>query len=113
MKPMRPTLRPKRRYVLARVLADQQPPREQLTRAILAEGGTLYGDVGMSELALRVVHVRDGWVLIRCQRGEERRVVALLACITHVGGERVHIMPIATTGTIRSAMRRIERGTKA
>ena len=113
MRPMRPTLRQRRRYVLARVLAEEQPPKDQLVRAVFAEGGMLYGDVGMSELRLKVVHVEDGWVLIRCQRGEQMRLVALLACMAHVGGQRVHIMPIATTGTIRSAMRRIARCRKA
>ncbi len=107
MRPTRPTLRMKKRYVLARVLSEVLPSKEQLIRAILFEGAALYGDVGMSELALRLVHYREGWVVVRCQRGQEMRLLALFASMGSIAGEQCHALPVATTGTIRSATRRI------
>jgi len=83
------------------------PARGALTRTLLYEGAQLYGDVGMSELGLKIVHYADGWLIVRCQRGQEERLIALLASISAVADERCHLLPVATSGTIRSAKRRI------
>ncbi len=103
MKPRPPTLRDSRRYLLVAVMpAYSEMDAKQVYYAILEAMSSLWGDALAAEAQMGVISCEDGYAIIRCRRGRERRVETALATITKVNGHHIALHATMTSGTIRS-----------
>ena len=108
MKPRPPTLRQNRRYLLVRTAPSYvRLEGKPLYLAISEAVTSLFGDQGAARIDQAVVTVLPGYAVVRCRRGEEKRLNAALATVTEVEGQRLALHPRATSGTIRSLRDRI------
>lgn len=109
MKPLPPTLREKRRYVLARIVPPWSPVADPriLAAEVQAAVTSLWGDAAGAEIQPVIVAFEQGHAIVRCRRGTEDRLVTALATVRRVGDHSVALRTIATSGTIRSLKDRI------
>jgi ribonuclease P/MRP protein subunit POP5 len=103
-----PTLRDKRRYVLATVLPyGVAITQKDLYLSVHEAVTSLWGDTAASLIKPAVVAAERGHVIVRCRRGMERELVLALSTVVSCGGERVALRTIATSGTIESLRTRL------
>jgi len=109
VKPLPPTLREKRRYVLVRIVPPWTPVADPRTLAaeVQAAAASLWGDAGSAEMQPVVVVCDQGHAIIRCRRGTEDRLATTLATVRRVGDHPVALRTVATSGTILSLKERI------
>ena len=86
MKPLPPTLRTKKRYVLAAIEpvgagADQK----ELYRAVSCALTSLFGDVRAAMISPAVIDSVPGHLIVRCNRGGEHDLRIALATVTVAG----------------------------
>jgi ribonuclease P/MRP protein subunit POP5 len=91
--PRPPTLREKKRYLLARIEPDDVVPEQKdLYYAISDAVTSLWGDAEAAVVAQAVVAAEKGHVIIRCRRGADVRIT---------------LRPVAFSGTMASLRQRI------
>ncbi len=103
MKPLSPTLRDKYRYVAFAVFSEERLTVNGFIRELTEAALRIFGVVGVSTFALKVIDF-DGFTgLLRChyQHVQETRVV--LASLSRIGGVRLSVAVLGTAGSIRSA----------
>jgi len=101
MKPRPPTLRPRRRYILARIdPVWVSPDTRSIFTAIQDAATALYGDRLTARMEPAVIAAEAGHVIIRCRRGTERELATACATVTEAGGIPIAIRPRSTSGTI-------------
>ena len=110
MKPRPPTLRTKKRYILARIDPPgvEIGPRE-LYYSIIGSYTSLFGDVLSAEAGIVLVSSEAGYAEIRCTRGLEHQVRTSLATVTEVQEKKIALRSLATSGTLLSLRRRCSR----
>ena len=97
-----PSQRERRRYVLVRFEPGGAGPDPREVYAAVVEACTsLYGDTLASEISPSVM-AWEGHAIIRCRRGTEDRLITAVATITRVGGERIALRTITTSGTLHA-----------
>ncbi len=108
MKPRPPTLRQRRRYVLA-VLEPPWSPVEAkvLSAAILDAVTSLWGDVVAARMQPAMIRFEQGVLIVRCRRGTERNLVLALSTLSTVGGQEIALHTCATSGTLLALKQRI------
>lgn len=110
MKPRPPTLRGKRRYLLASIAPwHLQTESKQVYIAIFDALSSLWGDALAAEIQMAVVACENGYVIIRCRRGLESKVETAIATVTAINGHNIALHSIATSGTIRSLHSRMKK----
>jgi ribonuclease P/MRP protein subunit POP5 len=104
MKPLSPTLRDNYRYVAFRLSFEDPIRARDLQTEIARTAKSLFGDVGVSKLSVRVV-VFDGTKgLVRCDFRHVLEVQAVLAGIGKIKNTRVCVTTMGTSGTIKAAI---------
>ena len=104
-----PTLREKRRYVLAKILpAGVVVDPKELYFAIAEAATSLWGDDLASRIHPAVVAVENGFAFVRCRRGTERELAIALSTTTSCAGQRIALRTIATSGTMESLRARLQ-----
>ncbi len=98
-----PTLREKRRYILARIepagtLLEQKDLYYTISDAVTS----LWGDATTGIITPAVVALEHGHVVIRCRRGTERELAIALSTVTACRDVRICLRIIAASGTIES-----------
>ena len=97
-----PSQRERRRYVLVRFEPEGAGPDPREVYAAVVEACTsLYGDTLASAISPSVM-AWEGHAIIRCRRGTEDRLVTAVATVTRVGGERIALRTITTSGTLHA-----------
>jgi len=110
MKARPPTLRGKKRYILARInppIPDPDP--KELYFAVLESVTSLFGDAEAARMMPVVITCGGGYALIRCTRGYEEPTRIALVTLTSVAERRIALHPVATSGTLLALRRRIAR----
>ena len=103
MSPRPPTLREKRRYILARIEpAGTVLEQKELYYAISDATTTLWGDATTAIITPAVVALEHGHVVIRCRRGTERELAIAVSTVTACRDVRICLRIIAASGTIES-----------
>ena len=98
-----PTLREKRRYILARIEpAGMVPEQKELYYAISDATTSLWGDATTAIITPAVVALEHGHVIIRCRRGAERELAIALSTVTACRDMRLCLRIIAASGTMES-----------
>ncbi|MGA3199161.1 MAG: Rpp14/Pop5 family protein [Halobacteriota archaeon] len=104
MKPLRPTLRDSFRYV-AFTLNSEEPVRTRdLQAEIFDAAKSLFGDVGVSKLGIKVVMFDGTKGLVRCRYQHVSELQATLASIGKIENNRVGVTVVGTSGTIKAAI---------
>ena len=103
MKPLPPTLREKRRYVLIRILGAVAPTQKDIYRAVSDAVVAVFGDCGAARIHPAVGLSENDCAIVRCTRGTEKELCAALACVNRCGGEQAAFRAVVTSGTILGA----------
>jgi ribonuclease P/MRP protein subunit POP5 len=108
VKPRPPTLRVKRRYILARIVPHYRciEPRQMYYAASEALT-SLWGDARAAEMQMAVISCDAGYCIVRCRRNTEALVETALSTVTGVDGEPVALHPLATSGTLHGIRKRM------
>ncbi|MDP3396490.1 MAG: Rpp14/Pop5 family protein [Methanoregula sp.] len=105
-----PTLREKRRYILARIEPYGTPlEQKELYYAISDAATSLWGDATTGIITPAVVALEHGHVIIRCRRGTERELAIALSTVTACRDVRICLRIIAASGTIESLRSRFRQ----
>lgn len=108
MKPRPPTLRPRRRYILARIDPVWVSLETRTIFTAIQDAATaLYGDILTARMSPAVVAAEAGHVIVRCRRGTERELATACATVTEAGGVPIAIRPRSTSGTIATLREKI------
>lgn len=111
MKPLPPTLRENRRYVLVLIEPPWFETDSRTLYGALAESVTaLFGDTGMARIQPAVISASRGYAIVRCIRSTEDELLAGLAAVHHVGSQKVALRSVRTSGTLRALRRIIREG---
>ncbi|HVP95570.1 Rpp14/Pop5 family protein [Methanoregula sp.] len=103
-----PTLREKRRYVLARIdPAGTNPDTKDLYYAVYEAVVSLFGDMAAAAMQPSVLAAEDGYAILRCRRGAEREFSIALSTLTACRETPVALRVVAVSGTIESLRERI------
>ncbi|HJJ28262.1 MAG TPA: ribonuclease P [Methanocorpusculum sp.] len=104
MKPLPPTLREKRRYVLIRISGGPaELAQKDIYRAVLDAVSGVFGDFGAAKIHPAVVWSEGAYAIVRCTRGTEKDLCAALACVSRCAGESAAFRTVVTSGTIAGA----------
>ena len=110
MKPLPPTLRENHRYVLYEADPPDDRYEKKLIFLTLADRGRqLLGDAGFSLVNPSLIIKEGNYYIVRCRRGEEKKLLAITATITSCMGLQIALRPVATSGTIKSLKDRIRK----
>jgi ribonuclease P/MRP protein subunit POP5 len=103
-----PTLREKRRYLLARVdPAGTNPDPKDLYYAVYEGVVSLFGDMSAAAMQPSVIAVEGEYAILRCRRGAEPGFAIALSTITTCRDIPVALRILAVSGTIESLRERI------
>jgi ribonuclease P/MRP protein subunit POP5 len=103
-----PTLRDKRRYLLARVEPAGTPvDQKELYYAIADAITSLFGDAAAAIMIQAVVAAEGDYIFLRCRRGTEPELAIALSTITSCRETRIALRIIAASGTMESLRERI------
>ncbi|MDD3407283.1 MAG: Rpp14/Pop5 family protein [Methanomicrobium sp.] len=108
MKPLPPTLRPDKRYVLSKIVpAGFEPEGKDLYYAVYDAAVSLYGDCGAAEMSMSVVYSASGYVIMRCSRGFEEKLETAARMVFRISGTDCALHCKASSGTIAALKRKI------
>ncbi len=101
--------RRRRRYIVFYVVTEdgRPPPPEEVEKAILKATERLAGQltVALARLQLVYYHPDTGAGILRASHDTKHLVLAAMALVRRIGGSRAILVPVRTTGTIRTAKR--------
>ena len=111
MKPLPPTLREKRRYVLVKITNCNQPDcnitQKDLYYTIRDACIELFGDVGLSNMHIAVVWSENQYFIVKCKRGSEFQVISSISIINQIHNTPVSMHTVKISGTIHGTKKRI------
>ena len=103
-----PTLREKRRYILARIdPAGTECEAKDLYYAVYEAVVSLFGDMAAAAMQPSVIGVEGQYVILRCRRGAEREFAIGLSTVTVCRDCPIALRVLAVSGTIESLRERI------
>ena len=103
-----PTLREKRRYLLARVEPAGLAVDARDLYYTLSEAATsLWGDVVTASMRPAVISSENGFVILRCRRGIEREFAIAISTVNACRDRTIAIRVFAISGTVESLRERI------
>ena len=97
--------KPRRRYLIFRVISNKEVKEEALRSTILTKFREIIGDLGLSQANIKLIlyDPKGGYGILRFNHTERDVVLLCLALIRSVNGVKVSIIPWRTTGTIKRA----------
>ncbi len=110
MKILMPSLRARTRYLAFEVISSEPVKREDLIREIFSVSGSLLGDLGSSECAIRLLAFEGQKGVIRCAHERTDSTRAVLACITSVKGVKVIVHVMGVSGSVAGATKKYLAG---
>jgi ribonuclease P/MRP protein subunit POP5 len=112
MKPLPPTLRRKKRYMLATMDPPGIEPDPRELYHVISEAVTsLYGDAAAAAIGLSVISAASDQVIVRYTRGNDSAVRVALATVTALGERRIALRTRVTSGTLHALRRKLARKT--
>ena len=95
--------RPRRRYIVFRVVSEKPVDPGSVEQAIEEKFREVLGEAGYTLARPKLVQGGgDCWIL-RVRHTYKNHAIAVLGLVREVGGTRVLLVPVATSGTIRRA----------
>jgi ribonuclease P/MRP protein subunit POP5 len=103
MKPLAPTLRATYRYVAFVISCPVTVRPNELQKATIRAAKSLFGDVGVSALAARIVLFDGKKGLLRCDSRYVDEAQAVCASIAKIRDNQLCVATLGTSGTIKAA----------
>ncbi len=96
-------MRKRWRYLQVHLESDSPIGREAFSEAVRSELLTLYGEIGMAEVDIRVLDFDESSAvgIVRCRREAVERLRTVVAAITEVEGKKVLPSVGRVSGTIK------------
>lgn len=110
MKILPPTLRESSRYLAFSLTSEDDISRKDLVNEILYSASTLFGDVGSSQMGLRLLAFQENKGIIQCSTDRIWEVRAVLASVFSVKGIRARIRILGISGTVLAATEKYLQG---
>lgn len=110
MRPLPPTLRENRRYILI-TFEPQTLTQKEVYRAVADSVSDLFGDVGAAKIHPAVIWSDARYAIVRCARGSEQNVIAAIACITSAAKTHAVFRTVKTSGTVLGAKKGMDEHT--
>jgi ribonuclease P/MRP protein subunit POP5 len=108
MKPIPPTLRPKKRYIAFKVFSSGDINKKDVIDAILDEALRLFGEIRTGDFGLWILEFneeqRTGFLV--CNHRCKEEVVTSLTLIGSVRRQKVSFHVLGVSGTIKSLKRK-------
>ncbi len=97
--------KPRRRYLVFRVLSEKELDEETFKKAIMTGFREIVGDLGLSQTDIRLIlyESKSGCGILRFNHTYKDLVLLCLALIRNINDIKVAIIPYKTTGTIKRA----------
>jgi len=112
MKPLPPTLRRKKRYMLATMVPPGiEPDPRELYHVVSESVTSLYGDAVAAATSLSVISAEGNQVIVRYTRGCDSAVRTALATVTDLGEQRIALRTRGISGTLHALRRKLPRKT--
>ena len=103
--------KPRKRYIVFRVETSGKINEKDLAKVISEKFRTVLGEAGFTASGAHLVYydpvLRAG--VLRVRSDYKYPALAVLGMIRRIGDERVRIIPLGTSGTLKSALRRLKR----
>ncbi|MCE4611166.1 MAG: hypothetical protein F7B17_04250 [Desulfurococcales archaeon] len=103
--------RPKRRYIVFEVLSEGPLESRVMEDALRREFAMLFGKTALAASGLSLVDFNPKTMrgVVRVRREFKVHALAAMGALRSVGNVRVMIVPIAVSGTLKRARRRMEK----
>ncbi|HJK78728.1 MAG TPA: Rpp14/Pop5 family protein [Methanocorpusculum sp.] len=113
MRPLPPTLRENRRYLLVKITGEfpAMPPQKEIYHAVRDAAAELFGDAGSAQMHIAVIWSDGEHAIIRCRRGWEQQTTACAAVITKLCGSAAVFRTVAVSGTVHGVKNHIKSTT--
>ena len=110
MRPLPPTLRENRRYLLVKISGEfsVMPDQKEIYHAIRDACTDLFGDAGSARMHVAVVWSEGEHAVIRFTRGFEQQMVAAAAVVSRLDDSAIVFRTVAVSGTIHGVKRHIK-----
>lgn len=105
-----PSLREKKRYLAFEIISEGAVSRRDFIDELDRSASSLLGDVGSSECGLKMLTFDRGGGIIKCERTKTEHTRAVLATVNRVGGVRVAVHVIGSSGSVKGAGRFAGKG---
>ena len=93
--------RERKRYILIEVL-NAEIPEKDFYFGFWIELLSFFGSKGLAEINPRLVLYKDNKAILKCVRGKETELIAGLAFIQKIRNKRIIILPVSTSGTMKT-----------
>lgn len=96
------SLRERRRYIAFAVESDFELSAREVHSALFKSTVSLIGEVGVSELSLRVIEAKPTSLIVGCNHLAVSKVIACAALVGEINGKAVHLCSLGVSGTLRA-----------
>ena len=103
LKPIPPSARSRRRYLVFEVISDGSFSKEQAIKAVTRLGLHFLGEKEYSSLKLSVLVFENNRGIIRFMYKKKQPVKAVLALLTEIDGTDIIVRTLGVSGTIKKA----------
>ena len=101
LKPIPPTLRGKKRYVLFELACDKKLSSPRVSDALWKTFLRIYGEFGAGEMKLWMIEFGNGKGIIRCAHNRVEQAKAGILFLTEVDGVPVIPKTLKTSGSLK------------
>jgi ribonuclease P/MRP protein subunit POP5 len=107
-KGLKPSMRPKKRYIAFDIYADEEVGKDELVRALWGEAISFFGEERAADMNLWVMgyNPRTLTGFLVCRRDRVTMVRACLGLLDRINGRRVGIRVLGVSGTVKSLKRK-------
>ncbi len=102
IKGLPPVLRERKRYIAFSVESDHEISGEEAKEALLRNTLNLLGEIGVSQLSLRVVKATPDYIIVACNHKSVENVIGCAALVGEVRGKKLHLRSLGVSGTLKS-----------
>jgi len=102
MKILPPTLRESKRYLAFSLAVEDEISRRDLIHELNFAAAALVGDVGSSELGMRLLAFDECSGIMQCAANKVWEVRGVMASISSIIGRRARIKVLGVSGTVRA-----------
>ena len=113
IKPISPSLREKKRYLAAEIIAENNLDFKDIKRMIKESYATLFGTTGVAKagiLFLKDTTINPQRLLIRINNKELNNLRSSLAFVKEIMGKKAIIRSAGVSGTLKKAREKYMRG---
>jgi ribonuclease P/MRP protein subunit POP5 len=101
--------KPRKRYIVFLVEASENVEEHSLAKAIIEVGKEVMGYDGLVDSGLHLVHYdpMNKLGVVRVRHTYKYHALAILGLIREIGGVKVRLIPLRTSGTLKRALKHV------